>query len=207
MDAATLARATEPFFTTKPQDRGTGLGLSMADGFAAQSGGALRLESEPGRGTTVTLWLPEAERRADAVPVPAMEGGPPRALVVDVTPLTRRYLCHCLRQAGWNAVEAGAAEQAFARLDDEGPFDLLLIADPMPSGPDAAALARGARARRPGLPTVLVTGPEAPAGSMDVAAREGLRVLRAPVSPAELEDVLAALKHRRAAEPQREAAE
>lgn len=60
MDVKTLARATEPFFTTKPQDRGTGLGLSMADGFAVQSGGALRLESERGRGTKVFLWLPQA---------------------------------------------------------------------------------------------------------------------------------------------------
>lgn len=60
MDAGVLAHATEPFFTTKPKDRGTGLGLAMAQGFAAQSGGALAIESAPGRGTTVTLWLPQA---------------------------------------------------------------------------------------------------------------------------------------------------
>ena len=53
-----LTRAVEPFFTTKPRDKGTGLGLSMADGFAAQSGGTLRIDSAPGRGTTVSLWLP-----------------------------------------------------------------------------------------------------------------------------------------------------
>jgi signal transduction histidine kinase len=60
MDAATLARAAEPFFTTKEVGRGSGLGLSMAHGFAAQSGGALRIDSVPGDGTEVTLWLPEA---------------------------------------------------------------------------------------------------------------------------------------------------
>ena len=60
MDAATLARAAEPFFTTKEVGKGSGLGLSMAHGFAAQSGGALRIESTPGQGTVVTLWLPEA---------------------------------------------------------------------------------------------------------------------------------------------------
>ncbi|TCZ54287.1 PAS domain-containing protein [Roseicella aquatilis] len=60
MDAETLARATEPFFTTKDTGQGSGLGLSMAHGFAAQSGGALRIESAPSQGTTVTLWLPEA---------------------------------------------------------------------------------------------------------------------------------------------------
>ncbi|ONG51583.1 hypothetical protein BKE38_15975 [Pseudoroseomonas deserti] len=60
MDAETLARVTEPFFTTKPAEQGTGLGLSMAKGFAEQSGGGLALESEPGEGTLVTLWLPAA---------------------------------------------------------------------------------------------------------------------------------------------------
>jgi PAS domain S-box-containing protein len=66
MDAATLARATEPFFTTREVGKGTGLGLAMAHGFAVQSGGVLRIESEPGTGTVVTLWLPEAE----AAPLP-----------------------------------------------------------------------------------------------------------------------------------------
>ena len=71
MDAATLARAAEPFFTTKEVGQGSGLGLSMAHGFAAQSGGALRIESTPGQGTVVTLWLPEAA----AWPVAAAAGG------------------------------------------------------------------------------------------------------------------------------------
>lgn len=207
MDAATLARATEPFFTTKPQDRGTGLGLAMADGFAAQSGGALRIESEPGRGTTVTLWLPQAERAADAVAAARRRRRRPRALVVDAMPLTRRYLCHCLRQAGWDAAEAGAAAEVWARLDGDGPLDLLLVAVPAPPGPEAIALARGARARRPGLPAVLVAGPEVSAGFLEAGAREGLRVLRGPVSPAALEELLAALKPRRGAEQQSEAAE
>jgi PAS domain S-box-containing protein len=70
MDAATLARAAEPFFTTKEVGKGSGLGLSMAHGFAAQSGGALRIESTPGQGTVVTLWLPETA----AWPVAAAAG-------------------------------------------------------------------------------------------------------------------------------------
>jgi signal transduction histidine kinase len=72
MDAATLARVTEPFFTTKPQGQGTGLGLAMARGFAEQSGGALQLESEPSRGTTVTLWLPGVEP-SEAAALPRRE--------------------------------------------------------------------------------------------------------------------------------------
>jgi signal transduction histidine kinase len=64
MDAATLARAEEAFFTTKPEGKGTGLGLSMARGFARSAGGAMRIESAPGQGTTVTLWLPAAQAGA-----------------------------------------------------------------------------------------------------------------------------------------------
>ncbi len=79
MDEATLARATEPFFTTKGAGKGTGLGLSMVHGLAAQSGGALRLSSRPGAGTTAELWLPRARvlpERATAVPPQGGAAGP-----------------------------------------------------------------------------------------------------------------------------------
>ncbi|WP_270936547.1 hybrid sensor histidine kinase/response regulator, partial [Falsiroseomonas oryzae] len=95
MDPATLARATEPFFTTKPAGLGTGLGLAMARGFAEQSGGGLAIESAPGRGTTVTLWLPRSEVQAEAVAAPPQAGGVAaapflRALLVDDEALVRR---------------------------------------------------------------------------------------------------------------------
>jgi len=80
MDAATLARATEPFFTTKEVGQGTGLGLSMAHGFAEQSGGRLSIESAPGRGTTVALWLPvpspDAMMGSDDARVTALASSP-----------------------------------------------------------------------------------------------------------------------------------
>src|SRR5690242_8784061 len=69
MDRATLARAMEPFFTTKPVDKGTGLGLSMAKGFAEQSGGTLAIDSAPGQGTIVTLWLPIADEKHETAQV------------------------------------------------------------------------------------------------------------------------------------------
>ncbi|MDT8315428.1 PAS domain S-box protein [Roseomonas mucosa] len=206
MDAATLARSTEPFFTTKPQDRGTGLGLSMASGFAAQSGGALRLESEPGRGTTATLWLPQAGGAAPVVSAcSAGATAPPRALVAEPEPLTRRYLVHCLREAGWDAAEAAGAGEALGLLRNGRPFDLLLAAHPMSAGPGGLALARAARARQPRLPALLLVGAEAPAEFATQAAGEGLRVLRMPVSQVELEDALATLERRPAPRPRDEA--
>jgi PAS domain S-box-containing protein len=192
MDAATLARATEPFFTSKPKDRGTGLGLSMADGFAVQSGGALRIKSVPGAGTTVTLWLP----RVDGTNVPGREEPYSkdklprrRALVVDDAAVMRRFLHDCLDHAGWEAVEASGTEEALALLQTNGPFELLLADLLMPPGPDGLILIREARTQQPGLPAVLISGSEAPAGM----AREGFAVLRKPVSPAELLAFLEAL--------------
>ncbi|WP_380070521.1 ATP-binding protein [Dankookia sp. GCM10030260] len=205
MDTATLARATEPFFTTKPQDRGTGLGLSMAHGFAAQSGGALSLKSKPGRGTTVTLWLPQARREADMATAP-VAGSMLRALVVDDVLLTRRYLCHCLHQSGWEATEANGAE-ALALLDLGEPFHLLLVRHSMASGVDAFTLARAARARRPGLLAVLVAGPKVPADFASLATSKGLHTLTEPVSPVKLEELLASLRPWHVAASRNEAAD
>ena len=200
MDAATLARATEPFFTSKPKDRGTGLGLSMADGFAAQSGGALRIESAPGRGTTVALWLPRAERTeaAEAAAPRPEEGRAPRrrALVVDGVPVMRRFLRDCLGHAGWEAAEASGTEEALALLQADDTLELLVADLSMPPGPDGVVLIREARTLRPGLPAVLISGPEALPGLLRPATRDGFAVLRKPVSPAEFAEVLATL-HRK----------
>jgi PAS domain S-box-containing protein len=196
MDAATLARATEPFFTSKPKDRGTGLGLSMADGFAAQSGGALRIESAPGQGTTVTLWLPQAighDLAKELTPQP--EDKPPRrrALVVDDVPVMRRFLRDCLAHAGWDAEEASSTEGALALLQAGGSCELLITDLLMPPGPDGLVLIRQAQARHPELPAILISGSEAPPDTLLAATRERITVLRKPVSPSELSDLLATL--------------
>src|SRR6202042_70523 len=89
MDKATLDKATEPFFTTKGPGKGTGLGLSMVHGLAAQSGGLLRIQSEPNAGTSVDLWLPRATTSAVAIARPVQSPGltpatePCKVLVVD----------------------------------------------------------------------------------------------------------------------------
>ncbi len=195
MDAETLARATEPFFTSKPKDRGTGLGLSMADGFAGQSGGALRIESAPGEGTVVALWLPRAAglelAGQSAAPRP-VEGRQRRALVVDDVPVMRRFLLECLTHAGWTAAEASGTEQALELLSG-GTFGLLITDSAMPPGPDGIALIRESRARHPELRAVLLSGSEAPPDLASTAGREGFAVLRKPVSPAEFAEFLATL--------------
>jgi signal transduction histidine kinase/CheY-like chemotaxis protein len=158
-----LARASEPFFTTKETGKGTGLGLAMARGFAVQSGGALAIRSMPGVGTTVTLWLPVA---ADAVApgtgrgsVEAAPARPPtaRVLVVDDEDLVREVLATGLEERGCTALRAPGADAALAMLDAGAEVDVLLTDYAMP-GMDGLALVAEARRRRPGLPAVLLTG-------------------------------------------------
>ena len=165
MDAATLKSAIEPFFSTKGLGRGTGLGLSMVHGLAAQSGGALRLESEPGRGTCATLWLP-----AVAVDLLEATGGlrlhlPPRPppapgttlLVVDDESLVREATSAMLSDLGYVIVQAGSGPEALERLRGGDRIDGLVTDFVMP-GMDGARLAAEARRTAPELPVLLVTG-------------------------------------------------
>ncbi|MEO9188656.1 MAG: ATP-binding protein, partial [Acetobacteraceae bacterium] len=169
MDAATLARATEPFFTTKPVDKGTGLGLAMARGFAEQLGGGLAIASAPGRGTTVRLWLPGADEpakapavRAFAPPVAApgtpVAGAPDglHVLLVDDEEGTRTILAEELADCGFVVDQAQNAEEARARLG-AARCDVLVTDFSMP-GENGLALIAAARNSRPGLPAVLLTG-------------------------------------------------
>jgi len=168
MDAATLARATEPFFTTKSDSKGTGLGLAMAKGFVEQSGGALRITSVRGLGTTVTLWLPcaetEAKRASAAEAKPAQDNEPPlaharglRVLVVDDEILVRTALADDLAALGWTVVIAASGAEALAHIERPEVLDLLVTDLAMP-GMDGLALIRAARERKPRLPALLLTG-------------------------------------------------
>ncbi|MBL6076929.1 PAS domain S-box protein [Belnapia sp. T18] len=183
MDAATLARATEPFFTTKEVGKGTGLGLAMAHGFAAQSGGALAIESAQGQGTRVTLWLPEAsaEAAAPAPPAAPARHGLRLLMVEDEAPL-RGVMATALREEGLAVTEAASGAAALALLESGSRFDLVLTDHAMPSmtgGMLAAELGR----RWPGLPVVILTG-NAETAALDMAP--GTPVLRKPLGPAEL---------------------
>jgi signal transduction histidine kinase len=192
MDAATLARAAEPFFTTKGVGRGTGLGLAMVHGFAAQSGGALRLESRPGAGTTAAIWLPRAEvaPAAAAPDRPRAEpaGRPLQVLVVDDDPLVLASTAAMLEDLGHAAIEARSGAEALLRLDQGAAPDLVLTDFGMPvmtGGELAAELAR----RRPGLPVLLATG----YGDQPAISATGLPRLSKPFDQAALAAAMAGL--------------
>ncbi len=162
MDAATLRRAVEPFFSTKDPDKGTGLGLSMVHGLAAQSGGTLQLGSQPGAGTTASLWLPLAETTPSAAEeqMPTAAERPSRhatILVVDDDILVRLGTACLLEELGHTVVEAGDGPAALEILRERGDIDLLVTDYAMP-GMNGVALVLAARERRPGLPALLVTG-------------------------------------------------
>ena len=162
MDAATLERAMEPFYTTKGVGKGTGLGLSMVHGLAAQSGGRLLLKSEKGRGTTAELWLPLAAN----VPVPAetasVEQPEPQCLMafkvlaVDDDPLVLMTTAAMLEELGCEVIEVGSGEQALDVLAQQR-VDLVLTDQAMPHM-TGAQLADFIRHRYPQLPVVLATG-------------------------------------------------
>jgi len=163
MDPATLARATEPFFTTKGIGKGTGLGLSMIQGLATQSGGQFALSSQPGRGTTAELWLPTAESMA-ALPKGAARGGARRAasrplviLVVDDDELVLNATRAMLEELGHTVLVATSGAGALDRLRDKPDVQLVLTDHAMPvmSG---AELIEAIRRGHPKLAVVLASG-------------------------------------------------
>jgi PAS domain S-box-containing protein len=193
MDAATLARATEPFFTTKGPGQGTGLGLAMARGFAQQSGGALVIASTLGGGTEVTLWFPEASaadghaETSGIAAAPETLARPARVLVVDDDPMVLEMLARELEALGFETVEASDGLSALARLDRGEKIDLLITDLSMP-GMNGALLTREARQRRAALPVMLLTGYADASLTVDleIMPNEGVVLLRKPVIGREL---------------------
>ena len=190
MDTDTLARATEPFFTTKGVGKGTGLGLPMVHGVAHQSGGRLILKSEPGRGTTAELWLPCSLAPAVAPAVPAHIAAPasvrPLAvLLVDDDLLVLNSAEAMLEDLGHRVFSANSGEQALHLLEQHPEIEVLITDQAMPrmTGAELATAAQTVRAR---LPIVLASGyAELPGGS-----DSGLTRLAKPFTQRELSNAV-----------------
>ncbi len=162
MDAATLQRMWEPFFTTKPAGVGTGLGLSSVYGAVKQSGGFVWADSEPGRGTTVQVYWPQS--RAEAEPLEessgsaAVEGGSETILIVEDEDLVRALAVRVLKAEGYRCYEARNAEEAIRLLEqDEIPIDLVITDVVMP-GMSGGSLADRLERLRQGLPILFTSG-------------------------------------------------
>ncbi len=196
MDPATLAQAVEPFFTTKGLG-GTGLGLSMVQGFAEQSGGTLRIDSAPGRGTVVQLRLPaaaspasrEVARPADKRPVSG------RILLVDDSTDVLVTVGAFLERAGYGVVRVEHGERALAVLAKDAEFDAMISDYAMP-GLNGLDLIAQARLLKPGLPALVITGY---AALCDGDAAEGTTVLHKPFQRHELLGALAGVMGRETA--------
>ena len=169
MNEDILAQAFEPFFTTKEPGKGTGLGLSMVYGFAKQSKGDVKLSSQVGRGTTVTMYLPRTEREVRR-PGPAGDGRAPNdsaqsILVVEDDDLVRRTVATHLAQFGFWVTTAANGPEALKILDDGAAVDVIFTDIVMPGGMSGRDLAREAVKRRPGIKVIFTSGYDVQAAS------------------------------------------
>jgi signal transduction histidine kinase len=164
MPPEVIAKAFDPFFTTKPLGQGTGLGLSMIYGFARQSGGQVRIYSEPGQGTMVRLYLPRHVGEADhleatevLLEVPRARGGE-TVLIVDDEPTVRMLVTDVLEEYGYTAIEAENSLAGLAVLRSDLRIDLLVTDVGLPGGMNGRQVAEAARQFRPGLKVLFITG-------------------------------------------------
>jgi len=161
MDVSTLARAVEPFFSTKGHGRGTGLGLSMVHGLAAQLGGALHLKSSPGKGTTAEIWLPVTERPVDVSTAGqwkmAAAPRPATILLVDDEDVVRIATADMLEDIGYEVVQADSGAAALALLRGGQRVDLL-VTDYLMPGMNGVELIRHARNIVPSILALIISG-------------------------------------------------
>jgi PAS domain S-box-containing protein len=185
MTASVRSKAFDPFFTTKPIGQGTGLGLSMIYGFAQQSGGHVSLDSLPGQGTCVRLYLPrlqglELERPASAPiqqPAPAATGE--TVVVVEDDPAVRMLVLDLLRELGYQAFEAEDAKTALPLLESDLRVDLLVTDVGLP-GMNGRQLAEIARQHRPGLKILFMTGYAQKAAERQGFLEDGMDMVAKP---------------------------
>jgi signal transduction histidine kinase len=191
MDSETAARAIEPFFTTKEVGRGTGLGLSMVYGFVKQSGGHLKIYSEPDEGTTVKLYLPRLlgsfDNKSDTESLSAVQAcGNEVILVCEDDEDVRAYSAEVLRELGYQILEAADGPSALALIKAGNSIDLLFTDVVLPGGISGADLARQAAELQPGIKTLFTTGYARNAIVHHGRLDPGVQLLTKPFSYSEL---------------------
>ena len=167
MSREVMNRAFEPFFTTKPPGLGTGLGLSQAYGFARQSGGDIRIDSEVGEGTTIKLYFPRLTGQADipawsareaAAPPVVPANGTETILVVEDDAQVSRLAVEALEECGYRVISADNGPSALQSIEDAPHVDLLLTDVILPGGMNGRQLSDEVRRRRPAIKVLYVTG-------------------------------------------------
>ena len=215
-----VARATEPFFTTKPRGEGTGLGLAMAHGFVQQSGGRLEIESEVGHGTVIRFLFPSLEVKSDSATTPASAEGyrahaldtstvPPLILVVDDNAEAAAMASEALQDIGYRTVIAHSAEEALRRFDEarfsEDEFKLVFSDVIMPGGMNGLVMAEEIKTRAPHVPVLLTTGYNDEMAMQHGSQPHALEVLGKPYRRGQLIDrVQAALRRGARTGPERQ---
>ena len=193
------ARACDPFFTTKPPGEGTGLGLSMIYGFARQSGGRLRIYTEPGNGTTMCLYLPRHDGLPEANPADDGHTSVRQArdgevvLLIDDEPAIRMLVSETLKEAGYTVLEAADGPAALNVLRSAGKIDLLITDIGLPNGLSGRQVADAARALQPGLKVMFITGYAENAVVDTIRLEAGMRVVTKPFAIDEFVRKIAAL--------------
>lgn len=195
MPEAVKERAFEPFFTTKEAGRGTGLGLSTVYGFIKQSKGAIKIDSAPGAGTTLTLYIPRpwdvaAPAAGDPVPGHAVPTGL-QVLMVEDDAEVRAVVCTFLDTLGCKVSMASSAEQALLALEPDATFDLLLTDIALGPGMRGTELAKRAQKRFPKLAILLMSGFSAELLDADRDSPPSWELLRKPYSREELAAAIA----------------
>jgi signal transduction histidine kinase/ActR/RegA family two-component response regulator len=198
MSPDVLAHAFEPFFTTKEVGSGSGLGLAQAHGFAKASGGAVRIESTPGRGTLVSLFLPRTLKTPAYTPELMRQasddvaGNAAQVLVVEDDDEVAALTVEMINQLGYDTTRVASAEAALGALADRRAVDIVFSDVMMPGSMNGVELAQEIRRRRPNLPVLLTSG-YAEAARRKAGAQQ-IKIIPKPYRIDELRDALAAVR-------------
>ena len=190
MPAEDVARAFEPFFTSKPMGRGSGLGLPMVHGFVGQSGGYIWLESAPGQGVKVCMLFPRCYQAISPAPTPpqpqASQANGQRLLLVDDEHNLRLLMRESLRERGFEVCDVTDASSALQRFRHDGPFDLVITDIGLPGGFSGRQVAKAMRMIKPEQKILFITGYTDPPLEQQLLEMPGTALLLKPFELATL---------------------